>query len=45
MGRRHNSKCFNGGCRYGSCVCGGRHCEEYILVKLVGNFVDNQLVR
>ena len=41
MDRRDNNKCFFGGCRSGLCVFVGRHCEEYMLVGLVGWFLDN----
>ena len=34
-GRRENSKCLFGGCKYGACVCVGRHCEKCRLVGIV----------
>ena len=34
--RRYNRKSFSEGCRAGSCVSGGIHCEEYELVGIVG---------
>ena len=42
--RRGNSNFSNGGYWYGACVCGGRPCEEYILVGIVGWLLDNRLV-
>ena len=40
-GRSDNSNSLNGGCWAGAGVCGGRHCEDYILVELVGLLLDN----
>ena len=33
-GNRDNSTCFKEAFWSGACVCGGRNCEEYILVGL-----------